>query len=144
MKRPSKRSVSQMRAKTAVRKTKPKAAVAANRSRAKPAKSSREKVRAYRERMRAKGLRLVQMWLPDTRTPEFAAEAHRQSLLANRSPSAREDQAWADAMVPLPQGQATTIDDIADLIGSVDGLPTDLASNKEKYLRAGYGRKRHR
>ena len=32
-------------------------------------------------------------------------------------------------------------DDIADLIGSVDGLPADLSSNNKHYLRAGYGRK---
>ena len=63
-----------------------------------PSKSSREKVRAYRERMRAKGLRLVQMWLPDTRTAEFAAEARRQCLLANSSPFAAEDQAWVNAV----------------------------------------------
>ena len=61
-------------------------------------KSSREKVRSHRKRMRAKGYRLVQMWLPDTRTPEFAAEARRQSLRANRSPFAAEDQAWVEAM----------------------------------------------
>lgn len=74
-------------------------------SRSKPAKakiarpkSSREKVRAYRARMRARGFRLVQMWLPDTNTPEFAAEARRQSLIANSSPFAAEDQAWVDAM----------------------------------------------
>lgn len=65
---------------------------------AKVPKSSRDKVRAYRQRMRAKGLRLVQMWLPDTRTPEFAAEAHRQSLLANNSPFAVDDQAWVDSI----------------------------------------------
>lgn len=34
---------------------------------------------------------------------------------------------------------------IADLIGSVDGLPRDLSARKKKYLRStGYGRKRHR
>ena len=34
---------------------------------------------------------------------------------------------------------------IADLIGSVDGLPSDLGSRKKHYLRAtGYGRKPHR
>lgn len=48
--------------------------------------------------MRAKGLRLVQMWLPDTRTPEFAAEARRQSLRANNSRFAAQDQAWVEAM----------------------------------------------
>lgn len=35
--------------------------------------------------------------------------------------------------------------DIADLIGSVDGLPPDLSSRKKHYLRlTGYGRKRRR
>jgi hypothetical protein len=34
---------------------------------------------------------------------------------------------------------------IADLIGSVDGLPADLAARKKHYLKiTGYGRKRHR
>jgi Protein of unknown function (DUF3018) len=48
--------------------------------------------------MRANGLRLIQLWVPDTRSPEFAKEAKRQSLLANRSPRAAEDQAWVDAI----------------------------------------------
>jgi Protein of unknown function (DUF3018) len=90
-----KRPNAQMRAKTAIRKTKarpPRAAKSAQ------ARTSRDKVRAYRKRMRSKGLRLVQMWLPDTRTPEFAAEAHRQSLLANSSAFAAEDQAWVDSI----------------------------------------------
>jgi Protein of unknown function (DUF3018) len=94
MKRESKRPAAQMRAKASTRKTTPKPS-APKRARS---NSSRDKVRAYRERMRAKGLRLVQMWLPDTRTAEFAAEAHRQSLLANNSPFAAEDQAWVDSM----------------------------------------------
>ena len=33
--------------------------------------------------------------------------------------------------------------DIADLIGSVDGLPADLGTHKKRYLRAtGYGRRK--
>lgn len=109
------------------------------------AKSSRDKVRAFRERMRAKGLRLVQMWVPDIESPEFAAEAHQQSLRASRSDSATIRKAWAEALAPLPRGHATTFDDIADLAGSVDGLPPDLAANTKKYLRVtGYGRKRSR
>jgi len=95
MNRKRKRPAAQMRAKAAARKTKLKAPRAAKRVQS---NSSRDKVRAYRKRMRAKGLRLVQMWLPDTRTPEFAAEAHRQSLRANASPFAAEDQAWVDSM----------------------------------------------
>ncbi len=43
-------------------------------------------------------------------------------------------------------GQRTSpLDSIADLIGSVEGLPPDLSSKKKDYLRAtGYGRKRPR
>jgi hypothetical protein len=63
-------------------------------------KSSREKVQIYRERMRAAGMRLIQMWVPDTRTAAFAKEARQQSILANRSRFAAEDQAWADAISP--------------------------------------------
>ena len=41
--------------------------------------------------------------------------------------------------------QSPTLDAIADLIGSVDGLPADLSARKKQYLRAtGYGRKRAR
>jgi Protein of unknown function (DUF3018) len=61
-------------------------------------KSSREKVSAYRKRMRAKGLRLVQMWLPDTRTPEFAAQAHKDSLAIANSPTEADDQAFIDSV----------------------------------------------
>jgi hypothetical protein len=61
-------------------------------------KSSREKVRAHRERLRRKGLRPVQIWVPDVRSPIFAAEAHRQSLLVASSASEQDDQAWIDAI----------------------------------------------
>ena len=60
--------------------------------------SSRDRVRAYRERLRKQGLRPIQLWVPDTRSPEFAAEAHRQSLLAARSRHAEEDQAFVDSI----------------------------------------------
>jgi Arc/MetJ-type ribon-helix-helix transcriptional regulator len=41
--------------------------------------------------------------------------------------------------------QAAPLDAIADLIGSVDGLPADLSARKKRYLTAtGYGRKRAR
>lgn len=48
--------------------------------------------------MRALGLRPVQMWVPDVRTPEFAAEALRQSKLIAESDQAEDDQAFVDAM----------------------------------------------
>jgi len=59
---------------------------------------SRDKVRAHRERLRAQGLRPIQIWVPDTRSPEFAIEAHRQSLAVAKSPHAADDQAFVDAI----------------------------------------------
>ena len=38
-------------------------------------------VRRDRARMRGKGFRQIQLWVPDTRLPGFAAECRRQSLL---------------------------------------------------------------
>ena len=43
--------------------------------------SSRAKVAAHRARLRAQGLRPIQIWVPDVRSPEFKAEAERQSRL---------------------------------------------------------------
>ena len=59
---------------------------------------SRSKVAAHRQRLRAQGLRPIQIWAPDVRSPEFAAEAHRQSLLVANSPYAEEDQAFVDSI----------------------------------------------
>ena len=61
-------------------------------------RSSRDKVRAHRERLRAQGLRPIQIWVPDVRSPEFALEAHRQSLAAAQSTHAQEDQDFIDAI----------------------------------------------
>lgn len=61
-------------------------------------KSSRDKVRAHRERLRRKGLRPIQIWVPDVRSPKFKAEARRQSLAVANSPYAKEDQDFVDAV----------------------------------------------
>ena len=60
--------------------------------------SSRAKVGAHRARLRAQGLRPIQIWVPDTRQPNFAAEAARQSHLVALSAFAVEDQAFVDAI----------------------------------------------
>jgi hypothetical protein len=60
--------------------------------------TSRQKVRAHRERLRAQGLRPIQVWVPDTRSPTFAAEASRQSRLIASSRHAAKDQAFIDAV----------------------------------------------
>jgi len=61
-------------------------------------KGSRDKVRLHRKRLRQQGLRPIQIWVPDLRSPAFVAEAHRQSLAVARSPHAREDQDFIDAI----------------------------------------------
>jgi hypothetical protein len=62
-----------------------------------PTVSSRQKVQAHRDRLRAQGLRPIQIGVPDATTPRFAAEAHRQSLAVATSPQAADDQAFIDA-----------------------------------------------
>lgn len=61
-------------------------------------KSSREKVKAYRQRLRRQGLRPIQIWVPDVRAPGFAEEARRQSLAVANSPEEKDDQAFVDAI----------------------------------------------
>jgi hypothetical protein len=61
-------------------------------------KSSAERVRDYRERKRKLGLKLVQFWLPDVNSPEFKAEAHRQSLAVANTPHAKDDQEFINSI----------------------------------------------
>ena len=61
-------------------------------------RSSRTKVREHRKRLRAQGLRPIQIWVPDVRSPSFRSEAHRQSAAIAGSASARKDQAFIDAI----------------------------------------------
>ncbi len=60
--------------------------------------ASRDKVRAHRKRLRARGLRPIQVWIADTRTAAFMVEAHRQSRAVAQSPYARQDQDFIDAI----------------------------------------------
>jgi hypothetical protein len=61
-------------------------------------KSSRLKVREHRKRLREQGMRPIQIWVPDVRSPAFRAEARRQSLAVANSSHATEDQAFIDAI----------------------------------------------
>ena len=47
--------------------------------------SSASRVQQHRVRLRHAGLRPIQIWVPDTRRPGFAAKAHRQVLLVAQS-----------------------------------------------------------
>jgi Protein of unknown function (DUF3018) len=63
-----------------------------------PRNPARDKVRAYRDRLRAQGLRPIQIWVPDVRASAFRSEAHRQSLMVATSSHATDDQAFIDAI----------------------------------------------
>jgi hypothetical protein len=64
---------------------------------------SRRRVRAHRERLRAQGLRPVQIWVPDVNAEGFAAEAHRQSRAVAASDVADDDQAFVDSASEWPE-----------------------------------------
>ena len=63
---------------------------------------SREKVRAHRERLRRRGLRPIQIWVPDVRSRKFAREAHRQSMRTANDVLECEDQDFVDAVSEWP------------------------------------------
>ncbi len=64
-----------------------------------PPKPSRLKVREHRARLRAQGLRPIQLWVPDVNSPAFKAEARRQSLAVANSPQEKEDLAFVYSLV---------------------------------------------
>ncbi len=55
------------------------------------------RAQAHRDRLRAQGLRPIQIRVPDRRAPEFVREAHRQSMAVAASEHASDDQAFIDA-----------------------------------------------
>jgi len=68
---------------------------------------------------------------------EIEAEARRRKI--SKSDVVRERLETATRR----RGRAAALNSIADLIGSVDGLPADLSMRKKEYLRAtSYGQKR--
>lgn len=77
--------------------------------------------------------------LPEPLVADIEAESRGRKL--SKSDVVRERLERA----PRGRRQAASLDTIADLIGSLEGLPADLSGNKKKYLHAtGYGKKRSR
>jgi hypothetical protein len=64
---------------------------------------SRRRVRAHRDRLRAQGMRPVQIWVPDVNAEGFAEEAHRQSRAVAGSEAADDDQAFVDSVSEWPE-----------------------------------------
>ena len=57
-----------------------------------------QRVQRHRERLRADGMRPVQMWVVDVRTPEFVRDASAQASAVAASSYADDDQAFIDAL----------------------------------------------
>jgi hypothetical protein len=64
----------------------------------------RQKMSDYRARLRAAGLRPLQIWVPDIEAPGLAAEAKRQSRLAASKPSDREAVRFIETAFDADQG----------------------------------------
>lgn len=58
----------------------------------------KHRVSEYRRRMRARGLRPVQIWVPDVRSERFAQEAHRQAGIVAGSDELADDQPFVEAI----------------------------------------------
>jgi Arc/MetJ-type ribon-helix-helix transcriptional regulator len=78
--------------------------------------------------------------LPEPLVAEIEAESRGRKI--SKSDVIRERLEIA----PRKRRRASaSLNTIADLIGSVDGLPADLSAHKKDYLRStGYGKKRSR
>ncbi len=77
--------------------------------------------------------------LPEGLVAEIEAESRERQR--SKSDVVRERLSLAGTRRARP----APVDAIADLVGSVEGLPVDLSGRKKAYLKAtGYGRKRAR
>jgi Arc/MetJ-type ribon-helix-helix transcriptional regulator len=85
-------------------------------------------------------MKTITVRLPEPLAAEIASESRSRGI--SKSDVVRERLERAGQTVPrLP----ASLDAIADLIGSVDGLPADLSARKKWHLKTtGYGKKRPR
>lgn len=60
--------------------------------------SVRDRVAEHRKRLRAQGLRPIQVWVPDVRAAAFAEEAHRQSRAVALVDQHSDDQQYVEAI----------------------------------------------
>ena len=68
------------------------------------AKSPARRMQSYRSRLRAAGLRPVQVWLPDTRAPNFIRKCRAQAkAIAANDPAGEEMQSFIEAVYEWPR-----------------------------------------
>jgi Arc/MetJ-type ribon-helix-helix transcriptional regulator len=83
-------------------------------------------------------MKTITVRLPESLVAEIEAESRVRKI--SRSDIVRERLQRA---TNTPRRSSTSLAEIADLIGSVEGLPADLSARKKTYLTTtGYGKKR--
>lgn len=53
-------------------------------------KNTMDKFKRYRARQKARGMKLVRIWVPDPNAPGFKAEARRQARVLRSAPEQKE------------------------------------------------------
>ena len=62
-------------------------------------RSSRDRVRTHRAKLRSQGLRPIQIWVPDVHSEEYKTEIRRQCLAIANSPQEKEDMAFIESLM---------------------------------------------
>jgi len=82
-------------------------------------------------------MKTLTVLLPEDLIAQIEAESQRRRL--SKSDVVRERLTTTRSR----ENRSTLLDAVADIIGSVDELPSDLSARKKKYLKSsGYGSKR--
>ncbi|CAN5308034.1 hypothetical protein BH10PSE9_BH10PSE9_09560 [soil metagenome] len=62
-------------------------------------KTSAERMRAYRARKREGGMRQVQYWVPDLRSPEMRARIREEAEMLDKHPDTKAVNEWLEAVL---------------------------------------------
>lgn len=60
--------------------------------------TSTQRAGEYRRRMRERGYRPLQVWVPDVRSPQFATEAQREALALAEADRRSDDMDFVEAI----------------------------------------------
>ncbi len=73
-------------------------------NRSKGPAAPQQRMATYRQRMRAAGLRPVQIWVPDSRAPDFAEKCRAQALaIAAGDPAGEEIMRFVAGVYEWPE-----------------------------------------
>ena len=67
--------------------------------------TSTDRTRDYRERMRRRGYRPLQIWVPDVRSAGFAAEARREAFALAEADRRSDDMDFVEAISEFAEGE---------------------------------------